>query len=73
MIFMNNRDVLEKAKEVFPHFFEHGYTWYPLGKNGVRIRFENGKTLYFTYMGGNDWCIETPEHYTNRQKGEQKK
>lgn len=70
---MSNREVLEKAKEVFPHFFENGYTWYPLGKNGVRVRSGNGKTVFITYMDGNDWSIETPEHYAKRHKGDQKK
>ena len=73
MIFVTNHEILEKAKEAFPQFFLHGYTWYPLGRNGVRMRFDTGKTLFFTYMGENEWSIETPKHYAARLKGEQKK
>lgn len=67
---MLQKDVYEWFRLYFPQFAEHVKTWYPNGKNSVRVRQSNGQDFIFTYNGEKDWRFETVESFIKGLKGE---
>lgn len=48
----------------FPDYSgEKVVTWFPNGKDSIRVRHENGQEFIFTYHGIQDWKLETVESF----------
>lgn len=59
----------ETFKTVLPIFGERTTLWFPNGKNGIRIRIDDGNDFIFTYNDKDDWSFETVDHYIKNMKG----
>lgn len=61
--------IFEIFKTVLPTFGEHTTLWFPNGKNGIRIRIDDGCEFIFTYDSKDDWSFETVDRYIKKMKG----
>lgn len=48
-------------------------TWFPNGKDSIRVRQTNGQEFIFTYHGIEDWKLETVESFIKNLGKEIKK
>ena len=48
---------------------ENAATWFPNGKNSIRVRQTNGAEFIFTYGGKDDWRFETATSFIKGMKG----
>lgn len=64
------KDVYKWFRLYFPIFDHPDNTWFPNGRNSVRIRQPNGQEFVFTYNGTKDWKLETIDSFIRRLKGE---
>ena len=62
-------EVYKWFKLYFPSFADHVETWFPNGKNSIRVRQTNKQEFIFTYNGPKNWCFETVESFLKRTKG----
>lgn len=67
---MTQKAVYEQFELYFPQFAEHVETWFPNGKNSIRVRQTNGNDFIFTYNKKSDWSFETRDSFIKRLKGE---
>ena len=61
--------IFEIFMTLFPTFGEHATMWFPNGKNGIRVRIDDGHEFIFTYDGKDDWNLETVGRYIKIPKG----
>lgn len=61
--------IFEIFMTLFPTFGEHATMWFPNGKNGIRVRIDDGHEFIFTYDGKDDWSLETIGRYVKKTKG----
>lgn len=67
---MLHKDVMQKFEEISNVDERSINTWFPNGKNSVRIRFKNNTEIVFTYASPKVWRIETIDHFIkNLTKG----
>ena len=52
------------------HYAKDVDTWFPNGKNSIRVRYINGCEFIFTYNKDSDWCYETLDCFIRRLKGD---
>lgn len=67
---MSQRYVYEQFQMKFPQMAKQAATWFPCGKNRVRIRMVNNQDFIFTFNGKMDWRLETVDSFLNQTKGE---
>lgn len=67
---MVHSKIYECLKKCMPTFAEKAKTYFPSGKNCIRIRQEDGQEFIFTYNGPKTWKIETIDHFLIGMKGE---
>ena len=67
---MSHKNVFEQFKLLFPQYIECIDTWFPNGKNSIRVRWTQDSDRIFTYNGIDDWCFETVDSFLNRMKGD---
>lgn len=65
--------VYEIFRKMFPQFAENVVTWFPNGRNSVRLRTNLSEDFVFTYHKNKDWRFETVESFIKTMKGEKKK
>lgn len=63
---MMSKDIYEWFKLYFPQFVEHVESWFPNGKNSVRVRQTNGQEFIFSYNGQRDWRFETVDSFLKK-------
>ena len=56
---MIRKDVFEAFKDITHMSDERIDTWFPNGRNSVRIRLKTKQELIFTYQSKNYWRLET--------------
>lgn len=56
---MSHTEILRKFKEIFRIKDETIDTWYPNGKNSVRVKLITYEDLIFTFISEDDWRVET--------------
>lgn len=61
--------IFEIFKTVLPTFGERTTLWFPNGKNGIRIRIDDGREFIFTYDSKDDWSFETVDRYIKKLRG----
>lgn len=66
---MVHREVLERFKHLFPQYEGYIKTWFPNGKDSVRLRQLNGQEFVFTFHSDKDWCFETLDSHLKHMKG----
>ncbi len=66
---MIHTEVYKKFITMFPEVSEHLETWFPNGKNSIRVRVKSGSDFVFTYNDWTDWCYETVESYIKKMRG----
>lgn len=69
---MIHTKVYEQFEKQFPQYSEYVDTWFPNGKNSVRVRIKDGSDFIFTYNNWTDWCFETVESYIKKMRKEKK-
>lgn len=68
---MNHKEVLERFGKEFPERrCGKIKTWFPNGKNSIRIRDFSNNEFIFTYNGPNNWKFETVDCFIKYMKGE---
>lgn len=67
---MLQKDVYKWFRLYFPNYDKPDNTWFPNGRNSVRIRQSNGQEFVFTYNGTKDWRLETIDSFIRHLKGE---
>ena len=66
---MSHNDVLKYFKEISPLGDVRIETWYPNGKNSIRLRISEWNTeLIFTYNSPRRWRIETVDFFVDNLK-----
>lgn len=67
---MTHNEVYKRFELYFSFYAgENVATWFPNGKNSIRIRQKNRTELIFTYDGKDDWRFETAKSFINSMKG----
>lgn len=69
---MSPNNVYDYFKICFPTYAESVETWFPNGKNRIRVRLINKYDFIFTYNNNRDWCFETVDSFIARTKGDKK-
>ena len=67
---MPHLTIYDYFRKLFPQFMERIETWFPNGKNSVRIRMLDNQDIIFTYNGPKDWRLETVDSFIKQLKGE---
>lgn len=57
----------------FPQFADVADSWFPNGKNSIRIRIINDKDYVFTYNSKHDWRLETVDSFVRALNNKYKK
>lgn len=65
--------VFELFKQTFPQYAVDVDTWFPNGKNSIRLRMKNRKEFVLTYNSQEDWRLETIDSYIRSMGKETKK
>ena len=63
---MVHKEVYKWFELYFPEYARYVETWFPNGKNSVRVRQTNGQEFIFTYDAKDDWKFETRKSFINR-------
>ena len=63
---MGHSDILKWFGLYFPDYVKHIQTWFPNGKNSIRIRQDNKQEFIFTFNTNIDWCFETVDNFLKR-------
>lgn len=72
---MTPQQVYMQFKEIFPNYISEGITYYPNGRNCIRIRgikqlHPAEQDYVFHFYGPNDWRFETFKSFFKQMKGE---
>lgn len=60
-------------KNYFPNFvWDRTATWYPNGRDSIRVKNAAGEELIFTYSSEKNWRLETIDSFLEKMKGETK-
>lgn len=70
---MTHQFIFDKLKEIVPQYAENVVTWYPNGRNSVRVITNNKREFIFSYEGDKDWRFETVKSYIKKVKKEDKR
>ncbi len=60
---MRHVDVHEMFTRLFPMYSAGKYTWYPNGRNTIRIKIIENIEFIFTYHNNRCWSFETLPMY----------
>lgn len=60
---MKHKDVHEMFTRLFPMYSAGKYTWYPSGRNTIRIKIIENIEFIFTYYTNKCWSFETLPMY----------
>ena len=63
------QQTFEVFKKTLPEYGERTVIWFPSGKNGIRVRLDNGCEFIFIYNNSDDWSFETVDCYIKKMKG----
>lgn len=70
---MSHGDVYKWFELYFPDYAgDKVDTWFPNGKNGIRIRQKNHQEFIFTFNGKDDWKFETLNSFLAGLRGGKK-
>ena len=67
---MTYKQIFTLFEACFPQFEKRVETWFPDGKNSVRIRWANGEDFVLTYRKNTNWRLETVDSFIDSMKGE---
>lgn len=57
---MSHREIYKRFESYFPSYINDGdVTWYPNGKNGIKVRHHTGQEYLFTFNNSKDWSFQT--------------
>lgn len=62
--------VFEYFKECLPVYSKQTETYFPNGKNSIRIRQSNGQEFIFSINGPRMWKLETVDQFLADMKGD---
>lgn len=62
--------VFECFKEYLPVYGKQTETYFPNGKNSIRIRQSNGQEFIFSINGPKMWKLETVDQFLADMKGD---
>jgi hypothetical protein len=65
---MLHQKVFDVFKNKFAVIAAQTETWFPNGKDSVRIRLTDKQEIIFTYHGEPGWSLETIDNYLIRMK-----
>lgn len=61
---MTHNEVFKQFQISFPSYVGAKIdTWFPNGKNSIRVRQTNGKEFIFTFNNHKDWRFETIDSF----------
>ena len=66
---MVHSKVFECFQEHLPAFAEKVETYFPNGKNSIRVRQKDGKEFIFSFNGEKTWRFETIDQFLAGLKG----
>lgn len=66
---MVHSKIYEHLTKCMPTFAEKTKTYFPTGKNRIRIRQTDGQEFIFTYNDPTTWKIETISNFLADMKG----
>ena len=66
---MVHSKVFECFQEHLPAFAEKVETYFPNGKNSIRVRQKDGKEFIFSFNGEKTWRFETIDQFLAGMKG----
>jgi len=69
---MVHSKIFEYFKECLPANAEKVETYFPNGRNSIRVRQINGKEFIFSFNGSRAWKFETIDQFLAGMKGETK-
>lgn len=73
---MTSQQVYMQFKAIFPNYISEGITYYPNGRNCIRIRgikpswCLTEQDYVFWFYGPSDWKFETFKSFLKQMKGE---
>ena len=69
---MTHPQILNQFKEFFPDTMPFVATWFPNGKNSIRLRLVDGSEYVFTFKNSNVFRFETLDSFLEGVKGEKR-
>ena len=66
---MIHSKVFKCFQECLPTFYENAETYFPNGKNSIRVRQKDGKEFIFSFNGEKTWRFETVDRFLADMKG----
>lgn len=61
---MAHIDIYKIFNQMFPNYSGLKVaTWYPNGRNSIRVKHTNKREFIFTFNGPSDWKFETIESF----------
>jgi len=64
--------VFNYFKECLPDIVKKVETYFPNGRNSIRVRQRNGQEFIFSVNGPKEWKFETVDQFLADMKGEKK-
>lgn len=66
---MLHKDVYGWFAVIFPQYTSKVETYFPCGKNCIRVRLRDHQEFVFTYESLTDWSLDTVDSFIRRLKG----
>lgn len=63
---MSHNEVYDQFKMFLPMYARCAETWFPNGKNSIRVRQMGGHDFIFTFKNDKDWRFETLTSFLNK-------
>lgn len=70
---MTHKEVYNMFARLFPLYSEGALTWFPNGRNSIRIRIDKNMEFIFTFHNNRTWSFETLDSWMKYNKVARKK
>lgn len=65
---MTHNEVLKLFESSFPFYKSNIETWFPNGRNCIRVRQTNKQEIIFMFNNSKDWKLETVDSFIKSLK-----
>ena len=69
---MTHNNIWQLFKNKLSLYSDNVETWFPCGKNAIRVRMKTKEEYVFSVSDDGSWMLESMKHYMKRMKGDKR-